>query len=112
MMLTIRGWEVTSCTSAAEGIKKLAKGDFDLVLLDYKMPEHDGMWFMKNAQIPKGTKVLLMTAFVNRQTINDMFKLGVSGYVIKPFDEKELVKHLDFHVNGRDGQAEQDEPTR
>ena len=108
-MLSIKGWEVTACCTADDGAEKVAEGGYDLVLLDFKMPEHDGIWFMKNATIPKGTKVLLMTAFVNRQTINDMFKLGVSGYVIKPFDEKELLKHLDFHSGGGADEGQPDQ---
>jgi len=61
------------------------------------MPEHDGSWFMRNAEVPRDTKVLLVTAYANRDIINEMFRLGISGYVIKPFDGPELLRHLDFH---------------
>jgi DNA-binding response OmpR family regulator len=84
--------------NASFGVDLVERGDYDFVLLDYRMPEKDGAWFMKNAKVPKGTKVLLTTAFVNRKVINEMFQLGAVGYIIKPFTEKELLKHLEFHA--------------
>ena len=72
-------------------------GAYDFVLLDFKMPTHDGIWFMKNAEIPQSTKVLLVTAYVNREVINEMFKLGACGYLIKPVKVEEIRDHLEFH---------------
>lgn len=52
---------------------------------------------MKNAKISGKTRVLLMTAFVNREVIATMFKLGAKGYLIKPIDPDEISYHLKFH---------------
>lgn len=83
--------------NAVDAVAIIENGDFDFALVDYKMPGHDGIWFMKNASIPPKTKVLLMTANVNREIINEMFKLGARGYLIKPFTDGEIQQHLDFH---------------
>ena len=77
--------EVYMAGSAELGVAMVGDSDYDFVLVDFKMPKHDGIWFMQNAQIPRATKVLLMTAFVNRDVINEMFSLGIVGYLIKPF---------------------------
>lgn len=71
--------------------------EYDFVLLDYQVPEYEGTWFMKNVNISKHTKVLLMSAYVDRTAINEMFELGVAGYLIKPFDDAELRRHIEFH---------------
>ena len=84
-------------SDAAEAARKIEGGDYDVALVDYMMPVHNGIWFMKNARVPRKTKVLLMTAFVNRKVINEMFKLGARGYLIKPIDQEELSHHLSFH---------------
>jgi AmiR/NasT family two-component response regulator len=39
-----------------------------------------------------------MTAYVHRNVINTMFKLGACGYMMKPFDEEELLRNLDFFL--------------
>jgi response regulator of citrate/malate metabolism len=65
------------------------------------MPVNDGIWFMKNAKLPRRTRVILMTAFVDNEVISQMFKLGAVGYLIKPFDSKELLRHIDFHSSSQ-----------
>lgn len=92
------GYTADIAHDASFGVDLVERGNYDFVLLDYRMPEKDGAWFMKNANVPRGTKVLLTTAFVNRKVINEMFKLGAAGYIIKPFTENELLKHLQFHA--------------
>jgi AmiR/NasT family two-component response regulator len=51
---------------------------------------------MEQVKLPKKTKVLLITAYVNRDVITRMFQLGASGYLIKPFDEDDLLHHIEF----------------
>lgn len=99
-MLVDRGFDIHCSDTAAEAVVMVDTQDFDFVLVDYKMPENDGIWFMQNAKLPRKTKVLLMTAYVNRAVIKRMFELGVSGYIIKPFAEEELLRHLSFHSSG------------
>ncbi len=98
-MLAERQHEIECSTSAKEAVEMVKNSDYDCILVDYRMPCDDGIWFMENADINQGTKVLLMTAYLNRKVINRMFALGAAGYIIKPFDEEELMTHLDFHGN-------------
>lgn len=98
-MLELHGHTVVAHSSAEEGARTTAATEYDVILLDYRMPEYDGAWFMKNAKLTRKTKVLLMTAFVNREIINKMFALGACGYLIKPFDEQDLLHHLSFFAD-------------
>ena len=95
-VLEMNGHEVDCSSSPSESIKTVGTGKYDFVLVDYKMPEKDGIWFMEHASIPRNTRGLLITAYVNRDVINRMFALGASGYLIKPFDEEELLRNPTF----------------
>jgi len=95
--LALMNHQVDCFSSAKEAVDAITNGDYDFALVDYKMPEFTGIWFMKNANLPKKTKVLLITAFVNRKVISEMLHLGACGYIIKPFNENELKMHLSFH---------------
>ena len=95
-VLELHDHEVDCMSCPREAVRIAETGKFDFVLVDYKMPENDGIWFMENTQIPRQTRVLLITAYVNRDVINRMFALGASGYLIKPFDEEELLRNLEF----------------
>jgi len=100
-ILLMRNLNVDCCTSAPEAIEKLSDKQYDVILVDYVMPQRDGLWFMHHAKVPRSTKVLLMTGHIERQVINKMFDLGACGYIIKPFDEDELLRNLDFFLPGK-----------
>ena len=108
-ILIRNGHAADGAASAIEAIALVEGGDYDLVLADYNMPGHDGLWFMNNAKRPKKTKVLLITAHVNRDIIDAMFKSGAAGYIIKPFDEADLLHNIGFHYEkGRQNTDESD----
>lgn len=90
--------DVACVDNAEEAVGLVEQETYDFVLVDYRMPEKDGVWFMENANMPPATKALLMTAYLNRDVINKMFSVGVAGYLLKPFDEDELLRHLEFHA--------------
>ena len=95
-MLEEYNHDVHCSDNAKDAVAKVEQNRYDVVLVDYKMPENDGLWFMRTAKLPRETKVLLITAYVNRRVINQMFELGASGYLIKPFNDEELLRHLSF----------------
>ena len=99
-ILARNGHTVTCADNADDGAAMAASNRYDFVLVDYRMPKHDGMWFLRNASISRRTKTLLVTSYVDRKVIQQMFNAGISGYVMKPFDESELLRHLEFHSNG------------
>jgi len=101
LLLTDLGHAVDTFTDAEVAAGRIEEGEYDFALVDYQMPVHDGIWFMKNARVPRKTKVLLMTAHVSRAVIEEMFKLGARGYLIKPIDQDELNHHLNFHSSDR-----------
>src|SRR5512134_3954676 len=46
-ILQAEGFEVFTCPSADEALDKMKLCDFDLILMDVKMPKHDGIFLMK-----------------------------------------------------------------
>jgi DNA-binding response OmpR family regulator len=97
LMLSSLGHRADCVSSAEEGVKLAATRSYDMSLIDHNMPDKTGLWFMKHAAMPRTTKTLLMTGEVNPGVIKEMFELGASGYLIKPFNEDELAHHIDFH---------------
>jgi DNA-binding response OmpR family regulator len=111
-ILTLHGHTVDSINNADEAVALVKKNRYDFVLVDYRMPDHDGMWFLKHAALPAHTKALLVTSYVDRYVLRQMFDAGVSGYVMKPFDEEELLMHLKFYSDkrsaGQNGKRKED----
>ncbi len=96
-ILSNNGHDVTCVERPEEAVTLVAEHDFDFVLVDYQLAGKTGVWFMEHANLPPKTKALLVTGNVDRDVISNMFELGASGYIIKPFNEAELLRHLEFH---------------
>jgi len=92
----LRRWgsEVEAATGARAGIRMLASKPFDVVLLDYRMPDHDGVWFLKNAVIPEETRVIVMSGYVDPQALSELRSMGLGDVLEKPFAEAELQDRL------------------
>src|SRR4051812_6647864 len=63
----------------------------DLVVMDIKMPELDGIAAAKILTEEKVAPVLLLTAYSDREFVERSLDAGVMYYVVKPYREQDLV---------------------
>jgi len=87
--------EVVGVTSGLEGLKKLKKEAYDLVLLDVRIGAEHGIEIFRQIrkEHPKQL-VIVMTAHGTAQTAIEAMKLGAFDYILKPFDVPELLSIL------------------
>lgn len=82
------GYEVETALDGEEGLDKIVKGNFDLVLLDVMMPKLDGIGVLQklaNAD-PKPSKmpiIIICTNLSHDPVINEATKLGAKAYIVK-----------------------------
>lgn len=71
----------------------------DLVLMDIKMPFLDGISASKMI-LEEGLTgtIILLTAYSEREFIEQAKSIGVSGYLVKPIDEKSLIPSIELSV--------------
>ncbi len=90
-MLQDEGYHCDVATDGSEALRKAFAKDYDLVLLDIKMPGLSGMEVLAQliAQRPN-ISVIMITAVIDTKTAVDAMKLGAYDYVTKPFDLGDL----------------------
>jgi two-component system, NtrC family, response regulator AtoC len=88
--LTAEGYFVTEAGTAKEALQKF-RNNTDLVLLDYKLPDGDGLQVLKamKAADPE-ILVILLTAFSTIETAVEAMKQGAYHYANKPFNLDEI----------------------
>ena len=94
-ILETEGFEVTTVPSADEALQKVKYYEFDLLLMDVKMPKHDGIFLMR--EIKKNwpdIPIIVMSGYPTPETIADVLKLGATQFIPKPFRPDELVKSV------------------
>ncbi len=67
----------------------------DVILMDLKMPEMDGMEATKAIrQLYPDVKILVLTMYDDEQFVLHMLDMGVNGYLVKNADPEEIIKAL------------------
>ena len=88
-------YEVSQAPSGEEAVSKAKETDFDVVLLDLKMPGMDGLEAMKRIkEVSPETEIVMMTAYATVDTAVQAMKVGAFDYMVKPFDPDEIEIHI------------------
>jgi DNA-binding NtrC family response regulator len=87
-----KGCVVTALESPIEAVKKLATDDFDVALLDIKMPQLSGLELLSSVKHRRPEiEVIMMTGNATIETALAAVRAGAYDYLTKPFDDVELV---------------------
>jgi len=94
-LLANRGYIVTAVNSGDAAIQALEEKDFDVVVLDLKMPGMDGITTLKEIKkLGLLTETLILTGHGSIDTALEAIKLGAYDYLTKPCEIDELVGKL------------------
>jgi DNA-binding NarL/FixJ family response regulator len=97
---------IVEASNGKQLIAQLATNVPDVILMDIKMPEMDGI--QTTAQVKQrypGVKVLALSMFNEDKYIVDMMKAGASGYLLKNAEPEEIIEaistvyHKDYYFN-------------
>ncbi len=80
-------YDVTTTGSAADAFNHMAGNRIDLVILDIKMPEMNGLEALKEIRNrhPEAT-VLMLTAYPTEDNVRKSLESGAEGFISKPFE--------------------------
>jgi len=85
------GHQVGTAANAYEALEKIEKDQWDIVLLDIKMPGMDGLELQKRINdISRNIVVIMMTAYASVDTAVQSLKAGAFDYIVKPFNPEDL----------------------
>jgi len=88
---TRKGYAVTACSGGRAAIDIISRKSFDLILLDYKMADLNGLDTLSEIRaIEVKTPVIMMTAYGTTDLAIEAMKRGAYDYLVKPFERREL----------------------
>lgn len=98
MLLDRRGFEVIKAYRAEEGLRKAYRYQPDLVLLDIMMPDMDGWEVCKRLREMSDVPIIFLTARSEVRDVVRGLEMGADDYVVKPYDNDELVARVKAHL--------------
>ena len=108
-LLTARGYRVTTVNSGDSAIQALDKEDFDVVVLDLKMPGMDGITTLREIKkLGLFTETLILTGHGAIDTALEAVKLGAYDYLTKPCEIDELVDKIEGAWRKKDDEVKKD----
>jgi two-component system chemotaxis response regulator CheY len=97
-MLQGLGFEVLEASNGREGIERLqANGSVDLALVDWNMPEMNGLEFIRTVRAEQsydGVLLMMVTTETEMENVVRALAAGANEYVMKPFTQEIILEKL------------------
>ncbi len=94
-LLEMEGYLIELAANATEGLDRLEKGQYDLVLLDLMMPDRSGIELLQDfRQRDAETPIILITAYGSVEVAVQALKAGANDYFSKPWDNEKLLVEI------------------
>lgn len=85
--------------TAEEGLAELKYQNYDLIIVDYKLPGLDGLEFLKRIQDGHSNVMkVLITAYRSKSAISEARKFHIQGFIEKPFTSESLMASLEHLI--------------
>jgi CheY-like chemotaxis protein len=96
LVLNQQGYDVEGAFNGTEALQKTKKQSYDLILLDLRMPQMNGVEFLKKMNPKKTapeTKIIVFSNYDDQKEVQEAIENGATRYILKAWSSpKELIK--------------------
>ena len=106
-ILTSKGWLIDEASNGQTAVELVEKQEFDIIILDVKMPVMDGkraaaeIRSLEQRQGRTSTTILGLTAYAEKELIDELMQHGMNGVIHKPITEKELIGKISAMLDSK-----------
>ena len=91
----LKNAKIRVSSSPVKALEMVKKNSFDLILMDVRMPEMDGLELLEQIkQVEPGSTIIMMTAFGSIEVAVQAIKTGAYDFITKPFEIPDLIRHI------------------
>ncbi|MGH3442212.1 MAG: response regulator [Nitriliruptorales bacterium] len=98
----VLGYEVVEASSALQALAVVDGRRPDLVLLDARMPEHDGVWALERIlELAPNLPVIMLSTYDSADYVDGALEGGAAGYLLKDASSHQLREAVEIALEGR-----------
>ena len=106
-LLELEGYEVETANDGMEGLTRIAEHPFDLVLLDFALPERNGIEILQDIRERDAElAVIMITAYGTVENAVNAMQAGATNFIQKPWDNEKLLADVRAAVGRRRAEEE------
>jgi NADP-reducing hydrogenase subunit HndA len=106
-------YEVRTTTSPKEGLSMVKREPYDLVITDIKMPEMDGLEFVRHVKdYSTDISIVMITGYPSQESVKEALRMGIADYLPKPFSPALLIDATQKAVELKKKGILQEQPPR
>ncbi len=110
-VFSLSGYDVTVAVDGGEALEKIKAQLFDIILLDIMMPRMTGIDVLKNVRAlstpAKSTPIFIITNLGQQNVIEQAFKLGMDGYILKSqVSPQQIVEEINNYFINKEAQKQ------
>ncbi len=96
-------YTVDTASNGADALEKIKESPYELIITDYMMPSMNGLELAKAArEISPDTKVVLITAYGNKELRSSVKELNLEGFIDKPFSMAQIREIVEKAIGSMD----------
>ena len=104
-MLDLQGLPCETASDGMEAMNRIRTHFYPLIISDIRMPQMNGTELLREirthqAKAEERSKVILMTAYSTDEIVDQAGKLGVDGFIAKPFDVSDFMGQIQKVLGG------------
>ncbi len=112
-LLEFEGYSVESAETGAEGLARLSERNFDLVLLDFALPDRNGLEVLSEIRARDSQlAVIMITAYGTLDNAVRAMQKGATNFIQKPWDNEKLLADVRASVSRRRVEEENEQLKR
>ncbi|HWO73016.1 MAG TPA: response regulator transcription factor [Dehalococcoidia bacterium] len=93
-VLELNGFDVIACSNGSEALRAFEEQQPQLVILDIRMPEVDGLTVCREIRAESDVPVIMLTALEDESDAAAALEAGADDYIRKPFGTNELLARI------------------
>ena len=99
--LSGQGYEILTASNGYDGLAMAEDQKTDVILLDLRMPEMDGMEVLEQLRDNEKTQsipVIVLTGISDKTKIREALDKGITYYIVKPFECQDLISKISLAI--------------